>query len=279
MDQSLVVESLQQLRRTIRRVVVHHDDIKLEVRFLGEGTVHSVADGLLTVKDGNHHRRLHVELLFVEVRTAIERGIDLGTDLSQMGCSCLFHLYLHLTVAWVHIVELLHTRGTCVCLLLCVELLVDVEDASVTTQEEAQGIESCMLIGMLFGLGGKSLEQRGLDKDQRAEVEVIADTAQLIVDHGVGLPLALDDVEVVGIHHRRIRIKRHAHDPVEGPHAKHQLGGFGLQQHVVGFRLFRHACQRLTACQIACRHLLTVLEVVSLFSCQWFRHQQEYTLY
>ena len=50
------------------------------------------------------------------------------------------------------------------------------EDAAVTTQEETQGIEPCMLIGVLFDLCGKRLQQRGLHEDQRTEVEVIADT-------------------------------------------------------------------------------------------------------
>ena len=93
-----------------------------------------------------------------------------------MGGSGLLHLDLHLTVTWVHIIELLHAGGTGVGLFLGVEFLVDVEDAAVTTQEETQGIEPCMLIGVLFDLCGKRLQQRGLHEDQRTEVEVIADT-------------------------------------------------------------------------------------------------------
>ena len=74
-----------------------------------------------------------------------------------MGGSGLFHLNLYLTVTWVHVVELLYARGTGVGFFLRVEFLVDVEDASVTTQVEAQGIESRMLIRVLLGLCGKSL--------------------------------------------------------------------------------------------------------------------------
>ena len=139
-------------------MIIHHDDIIFEVRLLTEGAVHGVADGLLTIIDGNHDRGLDIKLLFVEVWPPIIRGVDLCPDLCQMGCCSLFHLDLHLTVSWVHVVKLLHTRGTGVGLFLGIEFLVDVEDASVTAQEEAQGIETRMLIGVLLGLCGKGLQ-------------------------------------------------------------------------------------------------------------------------
>ena len=113
-------------------MIIHHDDIIFEVRLLTEGAVHSIADGLLTIIYGNHDRGLDVKLLFVEVWPPIIRGVDLCPDLCQMGCCSLFHLDLYLTVSWVHVVKLLHTRGTGVGLFLGIEFLVDVEDASVT---------------------------------------------------------------------------------------------------------------------------------------------------
>ena len=152
MDQPIVMDALQQLRRTVCRVVIHHDDIILEVCLLIESAIHGVADGLLTVIDGNHDGCFDVKLLFVEVRPTVIGGVDLRADLRQMDGRGLFHLDLYLTVTWVHVVKLLHARGTRVGLFLGIEFLVDVEDTSVPAQEEAKGIESCMLIGVLLGL-------------------------------------------------------------------------------------------------------------------------------
>ena len=83
-----------------------------------------------------------------------------------MGRSCLFHLYLYLTVTRIDIVELLHSRGSRISLFLRIEFLADMEKLSVATQEESEGIESCMLIVALAGLHGKGVEQRRLDEQQ-----------------------------------------------------------------------------------------------------------------
>ena len=157
MHKSLVVDGLQQLGGFIRGVVVDHDDIIFEVRLLREGRVDGIADGLFAVVDGNHHRSLHIKLLLVEVRPTIIRRIDLGTDLLQMGCGGILHLYLHLAIAGIHIVELLHARGPCVGLLFGIELLVDMEDLSVTAQKESQGIEACMAVIVFASLHGKGM--------------------------------------------------------------------------------------------------------------------------
>ena len=53
MDKSLIVESIQQFCRLVGGVVIYHDHIELEVGLLLECTVDSVADGLLTIIDGD----------------------------------------------------------------------------------------------------------------------------------------------------------------------------------------------------------------------------------
>ena len=214
MHEPLVVDGLQQLRRPVSRVVVDHDDIVFEVGLLREGRVDGVADGLLAVVDGDDDGCLYVELLFVEVRTTVVRGVYLGADLRQMGRGSLLHLNLHLTVAWVHVVELLHARGTGVEFFFRIEFLVDMEQFAAAAQEEAQGIEACMAVVALAGLHGKRMEQCCLDEQQRSEVEVIADAAQLVVDDGVGHTLAVDEVEVVGIDHRCIAVGGHSENPL-----------------------------------------------------------------
>ena len=57
----------------------------------------------------------------------------------MLGCST-FHLYLHLTIAWVHIVKLLLTTLAGVKFLLTIQILVQVEYLAFTRQEETEGI-------------------------------------------------------------------------------------------------------------------------------------------
>ena len=159
MHQSFVVDTAQQFRGLVRRVVIDDDHVEPEVGLLLEGTVHGVADGLLTVIDGDDDGRLHIELLFVEVRTAVVGGVDLRPDLLQMGGGRMFHLDLYLAIAGIHVVELLHARGPGVCLFLRIEFLLDVEDPALAAEEEAQGIESRILVVALSRLHGEGVEQ------------------------------------------------------------------------------------------------------------------------
>ena len=68
------------------------------------------------------------------------------------------------------------------------------EDLTVAAQEEAQGIETCMLIIAFTCLGGKNVEQRGLDEPYAAEVEVVADAAQMVVYDRMILAISLSSV-------------------------------------------------------------------------------------
>ena len=264
-DEPLVVDGIKQLGGLVRGVVVHHDDIIFEVCLLREGRVDGIADGLLAVVDGDDDRCLDVELLFVEVRPTVVRGIDLCADLRQVGGGGMFHLYLHLAVAGVHVVELLHARGTGVGLLFRVELLVDMEQLSVATQEEAQGIETGVLIVGLACLHGKGVEQRGLHQQQRTEVEVVADAARLVVDDGVGRALAVDQVVAVGIHHRRVAVGGHAEDTLQGVLTQLHSHRLRLQQHVVGLRVLGNGHQGVAAREVVDGQLLTAFQRLDAF--------------
>ena len=112
----LVAVALQQtgqdIGSSVGRVIVDYDDIVFEAGFLRKGTLHRVLHRLDTVEHRDDHRGLHLKLLFVEIHRTILVGVNQRLHLTQMGCAGLFHLYLHLTVARIHIVELLHARGT-----------------------------------------------------------------------------------------------------------------------------------------------------------------------
>ena len=58
---------LDNLARTVGGVVVHDNDVELELRLLSQCALHSVAYGFLTVFHRNDHRCLNVKVLLVEV--------------------------------------------------------------------------------------------------------------------------------------------------------------------------------------------------------------------
>ena len=238
MDKSFVVETTQQLGRLIGRVVINHYHIILKLGFLAQRTVNGIANGFFAIVNRDNHRCFYIKLLLVKVGTTIERGVDFGTDGSQVGGGSMLHLNLYLTITWVHIVELLFARGTCIGLLLGIKFLVNVEDTALTTQEQAQGINSCILVGMLVALHGKTVQQTGFYQDERAQIEIVADTTNLIIDNRMGLQLAINQVVVVGVDHGSIRIGCDTQHAVECTLGHLNLSRTNLQQGVIGLGMF-----------------------------------------
>ena len=117
-----------------------------------------------------------------------------------------FHLNLHLAIAWVYVIKLFLARGTGVGLLLGIKLLVNMEDATFATEEQAQGVDSGKLVGVQVWLRGKLVQQAVFYQDERTQIEIVANATYLIIDNRVGLQLTLDQIVVVGINHRCIRI-------------------------------------------------------------------------
>ena len=118
-----------------------------------------------------------------------------------------------------------------------------------------------MLIRVLAGLLGKSLKQRGFDKPQTTEIEVVANTAYEIVDNGVGLARTFYDIVVIGIHHRCIGIDTHVQHAIEGTKTYLQLTWLCLQQYVVGFRLFGYLHHRVAAGKTVYTNLSAIREL------------------
>ena len=100
------------LRCSICRMIVDNDNVKRKICLLWEGRNHRIAHRLLTIKDRNHHWRLHRKSLSREVWLCILRCIYQGIDSREVCCCCLLHLNLYLTVAWIHIIKLLLTTCT-----------------------------------------------------------------------------------------------------------------------------------------------------------------------
>ena len=147
-------------------MVVDDDDVIFEIGFLLQGTVHSIGNGLGTVINGNDNRCLNVKLLFAEVGSSVIGRICLGSDCRQMLRHSVLHLHLHLTVAWIDIIELLDAGSPRVEFHFSIKHLVQMVNSPLTTEEQAQGIQSCILIFLFTSLHGKGVEQPRLNKQQ-----------------------------------------------------------------------------------------------------------------
>ena len=97
-------------------MVVYDNNIKGKLGFLVQSTVYSIKNGLFAIVYGYNNRCFNLEILFVEVWVSVIVGVDTRSDFLQMDGGCMLHFYLHLTIGWVDIVELLNTTGTSVCL-------------------------------------------------------------------------------------------------------------------------------------------------------------------
>ena len=144
--QPFAVHLSQDVSSAVSGMVVYDDDVIPECRLLRQGALYGIAYGLLAVEDGNDDRSLQRKVLLQEVYALVGRGVYQCLDGLQVLGDHLLHLYLHVAVGRVHVVELLDTRCPGVVLNLCVEILVQVEQFALTAQEEAQVVESTIFI-------------------------------------------------------------------------------------------------------------------------------------
>ena len=153
------------------------------------------------------------------------------------------------------------------------------EQLAVATQAKSQGIEASVMVIILTSLHGKGMQQRRLHQQQRAEIEVVADAALLVVDDGVWDAFAVDEVVMVGIHHRGVRVRSHAEDTFQGSLAQFQPGRFRLQQHIVGLGILSDGHQGVAARKIVDGQLLTAFQRVVIVDELWDGGKQEDVLY
>ena len=164
-------------------MIVDHDDVELEIGFLAQRTLHGIRDGLLSVENRDDHRSLVEEFLFAEIRLAIKAGIDECPHLVEMLRASLFHLYLHLSVARVHIVELLLAALSVVEFIFCIEEFIEMEDLSHATQVETEVVETRILIVSSVLLGDEVAEGLRLDEPEASEIEVVAKATRLVINN------------------------------------------------------------------------------------------------
>ena len=256
-------------------MIVHHNHVKLEIRFLRQGTLHGIGDGLLSVKHRNHHRSLVFKLLFVEIRQTVVAGVHQGTHLVKMLGTSLFHLNLHLTVSRVHIVKLLFAALSVIQFVLGIEELIQMEDFSHPTQIETQVVETGKLIFLSILLGDIVAQRLRLDEPEASEIEVISQTTLLIINHRMlfqftryffrircihfgrcffGRCIILHQRIVVGVNHHRRGIIRRAQETLQGIEAPSDRGGLGANHHEVGIGIFGDALHGVATLQSVDNH-------------------------
>ena len=92
----------------------------------------------------------------------------------MLGTS-LFHFYLHLSVARIHIIELLLTTLAVVPLGLGIEILIDMEDFSHSTQIKPQVVETGIEVFLTITLSNIITESLCLDEPEASKIEIITE--------------------------------------------------------------------------------------------------------
>ena len=97
-------EAFDDIHGSVGGIVIDDNYIVLEIRLLAQRAADGIAYGTDPVLAGDDHRSLVLELSFREVHI-LENRFQICSDGLKMGGAGLFHLYLHLAVPGIHIVE------------------------------------------------------------------------------------------------------------------------------------------------------------------------------
>ena len=156
-------------------MIIYDDDIEIEIGLLMHRTKHSVCDGLLSIENRDDDRCLIFKVLLIKIRLTIVTGINQSAQFAKMLGTSLFHFYLHLPVTRIHIVELLLTALTIVSLSLGIEILIDMEDFSYSTQIKSQVVETCIKVFLTIALSDIITESLCLDEPEASKIEIITE--------------------------------------------------------------------------------------------------------
>ena len=141
-------------------MVVHYYYVILECSLLRESRSDSVGDGLGAVENRYNHRSLVREVLLAVVGLHILRRVYRSANLVEVLCRHLLHLYLHLAVARVDVVELALAALARVGLHLRVQILVKMENLRLAAYVQAQVVEARPLVVGEMLLCGVLVQQR-----------------------------------------------------------------------------------------------------------------------
>ena len=134
-------EGLDHVHGAVRGVVVDHDYIVREVRFLGQGRPEGIADGFHAVLARDDDGRLEGELPFRDVH-GLERRRQVTADGLEVVRDGLFHLDLGLPVLRIHVIELLFAGLAEVRLYLIIKVFTDVLEPSLLRNFQPEVIKT-----------------------------------------------------------------------------------------------------------------------------------------
>src|SRR5574344_88669 len=116
---------------------------------------------------------------------------------------------------------------------------------SLSTEEKTQVIETGKLIIRGILLSSIKTKRLRIDEHHAAEVEVIAQTACLVVYHRMWLSHPVFHGIMVTVHHHGIGIVCHPKHPFQGLHTDSDRSTFRTEQRIVCRSMFRHESHRL----------------------------------
>ena len=154
-------------------MIIYNNYVELEIGLLAHRTKHCVCDGLLSVENWDDDGCLIFKVLFIKIRLTIVTGINQGTQFTKMLGTSLFHFYLHLSVTRIYIVELLLAALAIVPLGLGIEILIDMEDFSHSTQIKSQVVETGIKVFLTIALSYIITESLCLDEPEASKIEII----------------------------------------------------------------------------------------------------------
>ena len=156
-------------------MIIYNYDVELEIGLLAHCTKHCVCYGFLSVENRDDDRSLILKVLLFKIRLTIVTGINQSAQFAKMLGTSLFHFYLHLPVTRIHIVELLLTALAIVSLSLGIEILIDMEDFSHSTQIKSQVVETCIEVFLTITLSYIITESLCLDEPEASKIEIITE--------------------------------------------------------------------------------------------------------
>ncbi len=259
-------------------MIVHHNHVVGKRSFLRQSAPYSIEYSLHPVANGYYHRCLHRKILLSEIWTGIVVRVYQRPDGFEMRSNGLLHLYLHVAVGRIHIVKLLHTAGTQIGLFLGIQILVDVEQPPHPAQIQTQVVESGIAV-----VGRRVLhiavQQRGIDEQERTEIEIVAHAALLVVGHRMRTPHAILYRPVVAVHQCRVGIVCHAQHTFSCRHAQCHVDGLCQQHHILGRGPHGNLTYRGAANHAVCRHHRASLGHINGCTGMCGCHYQVYIMY
>lgn len=228
--------------RAVGGVVVHDEDVERVggCYLLREGARDGIADGASAVLAGDNDAGSNgVSVRILDFYGMEVGGGDESVDGAQMLGYGLLHLYLHGAVAWVHIVEEFLAGLAVVVLYFIVEVFGDVYERRLRALGgfQTEVVEPCVLVVSSHARCCLA-EGVGVPKHDGAEVKIIAEGAELVVNNGCfdGQVAIRCPLEMVGIDHLRMGHLQDLHhallraiDPLDvGLGDEERIGRFSL---------------------------------------------------